>query len=151
MIRYLSIAALLAVGATVAYAQGVTGAAAIKERVAVMKEQGQAMYRVGREMIKEEKPYDQTAATGVFKTVSETSAKLKALFPDDSQAGDTRALPAIWANKKDFNDWIDQLAADAKDGVSSTKDLASYKAAYDKVNASCNGCHKDYRKPPEKK
>ena len=151
MIRYLSVAALVAVGATVAYAQALTGAAAIKERQALMKEQGTAMYRTGGPMIKGDKPFDLAVATGIFKTVVETSGKMKPLWPDDTQAGETRALPSIWTNKKDFNDWIDQTAKDAAEVVSTVKDPATFKAAYDKVNESCNGCHKDYRKPPEKK
>ena len=151
MIRYLSVAALLAVGATIAYAQGLTGTAAVEARKALMKEQGTAMYRVGTPMIKGEKAFDLPAATGVFKTVVETVAKLKPLWPDDSQAGDHRSLPGIWKNKPDFEGWIDQVAKDAKDVGPTVKDAASFKAAFDKVNESCNGCHKDYRKPPEKK
>ena len=40
MIRILSVAALLAVGATIAYAQGAGGAAAIADRKAAMKAGG---------------------------------------------------------------------------------------------------------------
>ena len=42
MIRYVSVAALMAIGATIAYAQGVTGAKAIEERKAIMKGQNAA-------------------------------------------------------------------------------------------------------------
>ena len=80
MMRYLSVAALVAVAATAAYAQGLTGTAAIKERKALMKSQGQEMYRVARPMSKGETPYDQAAATKVFSSVIESSEKLKALW-----------------------------------------------------------------------
>lgn len=151
MIRYVSIAALMAVGATVAYAQA-TGEAAIKERQALMKAKAQAMYRVILPMVKGEKDFDAAAATAAFKSVAEATAKVKPLWADDSKTGaETRAQPKIWENKKDFNDWIDQTETDAKAVQASVKDAASLKAAFDKVNESCNGCHKDYRKAAEKR
>ncbi len=151
MIRYLSVAALLAVGATAVYAQGAGGAAAIKERQAAMKSQAQAMYRVILPMIKGEKPFDQAEAVNSFKAVAESTAKLKTLWPDDSKTGgETRALPKIWETNKDFMEWIDQTVADSNAVQPTVKDLASLKGAFDKVNESCNGCHKDYRQPPKK-
>ena len=105
-----------------------------------MKEQANAMYRVGTPMIKGEKPYDQAAATDVFKTIVATAAKLKPLWPDDSQAGDHRSLPGIWKNKKRFQrlDRPDGEGTRPRSDPQSRMQLV-FKAAFDKVNASCNG------------
>lgn len=144
MIRLLSVVTAIAIGATIAHAQGAANPI-IAQRQDLMKKQDQALYRTGGPMIKGEKPFDLGVAKNIFKTIQETTAKLPALWPEDSQTGETRALPAIWKNKTDFMDWIKQLASDAKEAEATVKDLDSLKVAYDTLNTSCLGCHKDYR------
>ena len=61
MIRTLSVAALLAVGATLAFAQGAGGAAAIAERKAAMKAVGGATKSV-TDMVKGDVPFDAAKA-----------------------------------------------------------------------------------------
>lgn len=149
MTRFLSIAALLAVGATVAYAQ-VSGAAAIQQRKELMKQQGAAVKDPGA-MMKGEMPFDLTKVKASLTKLQETSAKAKGLWPDDSKSGDTNALPSVWEKKADFLARFDKLGADAKAASSAIKDDATFKSEFKKVTANCGGCHKDYRKPPEKK
>ena len=150
MIRYLSVAALLAVGATVAYAQGVTGTAAIKERQAAMKAVGGATKDL-TVMFKGEAPFDAAKATAGFKALEDNFAKAKGLFPDDSKTGETDALPAIWEKKADVTAKFDKAVADAKTAGGAAKDEASFKDQFKQVTSNCGGCHKEYRKPPEKK
>ncbi|HUQ11025.1 MAG TPA: cytochrome c [Steroidobacteraceae bacterium] len=69
--------------------------------------------------------------------------------PDVSKEGKTRALPAIWSNRKEF----DQIAADF---VTHTKTLAEvaensssageeFKAAVAAVGNDCKSCHEKFR------
>ncbi|HXF54634.1 MAG TPA: cytochrome c [Hyphomicrobiaceae bacterium] len=144
MIRPLSVALLIAVGGSIAYAQS-SGEKAIAERKALMKEQSAA----GREpsaMLKGEMPFDLAKVQDALKKLQETSLKAKTLFPDDSKTGDTRALPVIWEKKAQFLAAFDKLNADAKAAAAAIKDEASFKAEWGKVAANCAACHKEYRK-----
>ena len=69
------------------------------------------------------------------------------LFPDGSLGPDSRALPAIWANKADFNakakafgDSSARLAELARAG-----DTAGFAAQAKLVAGGCNSCHSLYR------
>jgi cytochrome c556 len=146
MIRYLSVAAVLAVGATIAYAQGAGGAAAIKERQAAMKAISGANKGL-TQMAKGDVPFDAAKATAAFKTIEDHANRVKGLFPDDSKSGETAAWPAVWEKNGDFMARLTKIAADAKAAGANSKDAASFKAEHKKVVANCGGCHKAYRKP----
>jgi cytochrome c556 len=69
------------------------------------------------------------------------------LFPEGSLAPDSRALPAIWSNKADFDarskafgDSSARLAQLAEAG-----DTAGFAAQAKVVAGGCNGCHSLYR------
>ncbi|MET1112883.1 MAG: cytochrome c [Allosphingosinicella sp.] len=69
------------------------------------------------------------------------------LFPDGSEGPDSRALPALWANKADFQakakafgDASARLAELAQAG-----DTAGFAAQAKAVSQGCNGCHSLYR------
>ncbi len=145
MLRIVSVAAILAVGATAAFAQS----AAIKDRKELMKQLGGAA-KVGGPMIKGEVPFDLAKVQASLKVYSDNAKKLKDLFPDDSKTGgDTEALPAIWEKKADFMGGFDKFAKDATDAAAAIKDEASFKTEWPKVMANCGGCHKVYRVPPK--
>ena len=151
MIRYLSVAAVLAVGATVAYAQVPTGAAAISERKAAMKAVGGANKAI-QDMNKGDVPFDAAKAAASFKTMEDAFVKAKGLFPDDSMTGgETQALPAIWEKKADFAASFDKAIAVATAGAAGSATEASFKEQVKNVGPSCGGCHKDYRQAPAKK
>ena len=139
MIRYLSVAALLAVGATVAIAQN---ADAIKQRREVMK----AIAGGGSEpfkMSKGELPFDLAKVKAMLKVYQEQGPKLKTLFPDNSKTGDTEAPAKIWQSKTEFDAAVDEFVAVAKAGEAAIVDEATFKAEYTtKVQRSCGGCHK---------
>lgn len=73
------------------------------------------------------------------------------LFPDGSEGPGSRALPAIWTNKPDFNakaqafgDSAARLAELAKAG-----DSAGFAAQAQVVAQGCNACHSLYRAEEE--
>jgi cytochrome c556 len=150
MIRYLSVATLLAVGATVAYAQGVTGMKAIEERKAAMKAVAGANKALG-DMAKGDVAFDAAKVSAAYKMIADNLTKSKALHPDDSKTGgDTQSLPAVWERKADFQAKMDKAIADANATAAAVKDAASLKENHTRFVSNCGGCHKDYRQPPKK-
>lgn len=151
MIRYLSVAAILAVGATVAYAQAPMGAAAISERKAAMKAVGGANKTI-QDMNKGDVPFDAAKAAAAFKTMEDAFTKSKTLFPADSKTGgETQALPTIWEKNADFLGLFDKAIAVVKTAGANSKTEASFKEQVKNVGPNCGGCHKDYRQAPAKK
>ena len=150
MIRYLSVAALIAAGATIAYAQGAGGAAALSERKAIMKKQLDNAKQMSA-MSKGTEPFNLATVQASLKSFQEGTAKVKGLFPDDSKAGETRATPAVWTNRADFNKKADEFVVTAKAAADGIKDEASFKAQFPAVSKGCDSCHEPYRAPPAKK
>jgi cytochrome c556 len=145
MLRIVSVAAILAVGATAVFAQS----AAIKDRKELFKQLGGAA-KVGGPMMKGEVPFDAAKIQASLKVYSDNAKKLKDLFPDDSKTGgDTEALPAIWEKKADFLGMMDKFDKDAAAAAVAIKDEASFKTEWPKVMANCGGCHKVYKVPPK--
>ena len=106
--------------------------------------------KVGKQMLTGKTPFDAEAAKKVFATYAAAAKTLKDLFPDDSKSGaKTRALPAIWENKSDFEAKLTKFESDATDALGSITDLASFKSAWGKVMSNCGGCHKPYRAKKE--
>jgi cytochrome c556 len=141
MIRVVSFAALVAVGATAVFAQS----AAIGQRKELFKQIGGAA-KVGGPMIKGEAPFDLAKVQASLKTYADNAAKLKDLFPDDSKTGgETEALPSIWEKKDDFLALMAKFGKDATDAGAAIKDEASFKTEWPKVMANCGGCHKPYK------
>jgi cytochrome c556 len=141
MKRSLSIALLVAVGATAVFAQS----AAITQRREAMKAIAGAAKEPGG-MAKGEVSFDLAKVHAFLKVCQEQSPKVKGLFPDDSKDGDTKALPVVWEKKSDFLSRFDKLAADCKAAENAIKDEASFKSEWPKVTGNCGGCHKEYRK-----
>lgn len=139
MLRYVAIAAAIAVGGTAVYAQNAN----------VIKERREAMRSVGDgagpnfKMMKGEAPFDLAAVQARLKTYQEVGTKFKGLFPDDSKTGgDTDAQPKIWTARAEFNDLADKFVATVAAASAAIKDEATFKAEYGKVAQSCGGCHK---------
>jgi cytochrome c556 len=130
-------------------AAGITAVAAqsdpLSARKALMKGVGDQA-RIARDMLDGKVPFNADAAKKVFATFEDASGKMPALFPDNSKAGDTAALPAIWENKPDFTAKFAKLGADSKAAAAQVKDLDSFKATMGEVGKNCGGCHQTYRK-----
>ena len=74
------------------------------------------------------------------------TADLPNLFPESSKTGgDTAALPAIWANKADFDAKAAKFVTDAKQAQTAVKDLDTFKASFSTVTKDCGACHETYR------
>ena len=67
--------------------------------------------------------------------------------------GKTRAKPAIWVNRADFEAAAGKLRAAGENfaGVAATGDTAAIKVAAGGVVKACGSCHKQFRGPRKKK
>jgi cytochrome c556 len=119
------------------------GADAIKERRALMKENGEVTKPIVG-MFKGA-PLDLPAVQKALKAYINASEKMPGLFPPDSKAGDTNALPAIWDNKADLDARFKKLGADATAALAAVKDEASFKATMPNFYKNCGDCHEKYR------
>jgi len=143
MLRVIAGLAALAVCTTLVMAQNTAG---IDQRKQAMKALGGAA-KDPTTMVKGEAPFDLAKVQASLKTIQETATKAKSLFPDDTKAGDTDALPAAFTDKADLMAKFDKLAADAKAVATAVKDEGTLKTEWPKVGTNCGGCHKVYRKP----
>jgi cytochrome c556 len=70
-------------------------------------------------------------------------------YPDISQEGKTRALPAIWSNRKEFDQLVRDFAAHTKTLAEVVENSSSageeLKAAVAAVGNDCKGCHDKFR------
>ncbi len=108
MLHYIAVAASLAVGATVVYAQNVD---AIKARQDAMKSNAAAAKQLSA-MAKGEAPFDAAKIQELLRSLEATAGKLKTMFPNDSKTGaKTRALPAIWEKRAAFEAAVDKFGA----------------------------------------
>ena len=130
------------VGIGLAFAQG----SPIKQRQEIMEANGKATKLVTA-MAKGEAPYDAKQATDAMKSIHDSIGKFVTLFPEGTEKGEkTKAKPAIWQNKKDFEDWGKQLEDDtAKAQTAAAGGLDAFKPALVAVGKTCSGCHTDYR------
>lgn len=139
MIRYLSVAALVAVGATVTWAQNLD---AIKERRLSMRAIASDSGALSK-IAKGESPFDSAKVQAGFKAMESNATKFKTLFPTDAKTGGaTDASPKIWTERAVFDGALDKWIAVMRAAEAGSKDLESFKAEYSKVASGCGGCHK---------
>jgi cytochrome c556 len=144
MLRVVAGVTLLALGTSMALAQNT---AVIKERQDLMKANADAVKGPGA-MMKGEAPFDLAKVQASLKRLQDVAIKLKPLWPENSKiGGDTRALPAVWKDHKEYLDWFDGISGDAKAAAEAIKDEATFKTEWPKVVDYCGSCHKDYRAP----
>jgi cytochrome c556 len=69
-------------------------------------------------------------------------------FPEDSLTEKSNALPTVWENQEGFNAIFvkGQEAANAMIAAAEAGDDAAYTTAAKELGATCNECHKDFRK-----
>ncbi len=118
----------------------------VEQRQNAMKGLGGAN-RVLTPIVRGEQPWNQAAVVQQLTTVNTTAKAIPGLFPATAQGGN--ALPAIWANKADFD-----AKAKALEDVSANllqlaqaNNEAGFKAAVGQLGGACGGCHTPYRKP----
>lgn len=145
MLRILSLAALVTVGATAVAAQNLD---VIKARKEILKSFGTAAKDPGA-MMKGEAKFDLAKVQAALKTFQNGAAKLPELFPDNSKTGgETEALPVIWEKKQDVVDRFKKLASESKAAEAKITDELAFQDVWPKLlGDNCSGCHKIYRKP----
>lgn len=78
--------------------------------------------------------------------IADAASVISALFPEGSDFGETKAKPAVWGKRAEFDKAAknsEQAAADFLKAVKSNeKDLGPY---YKKLGESCKECHKQFR------
>jgi cytochrome c556 len=69
--------------------------------------------------------------------------------PDISREGKTRALPAIWSNRKEFDQILADFTAHTKNLAEVTENSSSageeFKGAVAQVGNDCKSCHEKFR------
>lgn len=117
----------------------------VEQRQGLMKEVGKSMkdaagYATGKT------PWDAANAKAVMAVVSKNAKTLKGLYPAGSDKDPkTEALPAIWANKADFDKKLADMG-NAADAAGKASDQASFQTAFKALGATCAACHNTYRK-----
>lgn len=137
--------------AAAALAIATAGAAAdpVEQRQANMKERGGIMRILGP-IMQGRADFDAGAvadALAKLEANAKAGSDIDALWPQGSDAGDTKASSAIWADfdgYKAANAKYDEAVAAAV--AAAPQDLAAFQAAFGPVAASCGACHETYRK-----
>ena len=119
-----------------------TPAEMVAARIAGMKQNGGLMRQAGG--------LTGTAATDAADVMIQNYANFKELFPEGSNVGDSKALPAIWASTENYNEfigWFDDglAAAQAMKTAALANDADAYGAALKSIGATCGTCHTKYR------
>lgn len=81
------------------------------------------------------------------------AGKLKKAFSKQDMDGNTRALPALWKNKADFNLKADNLAASAAVLAqiwSKSGNKSEITSSIKRIGGACGACHKAYRAKKKK-
>src|SRR5258708_3990421 len=89
----------------------------LEQRTALMKGQGQCVYRDLSRMAKGDDPYSQAKVDECFAKLKQSTAKIASVFPDSSKgANDPKSdyivLDKLWDNKADFDARIAKLTKD---------------------------------------
>jgi cytochrome c556 len=96
---------------------------------------------------KGEVPYTSHAA-GHATSVAAIGKIAGDLFPDGSDMGETRALPAIWEQSDKFAQAVQAFQAQSAKlaEVAASGDRGALGAQLGAVGKTCGGCHKPFRK-----
>ena len=122
-------------------AQGemLSGADAIAKRQEVMKTIGGTMRAAGGAA--------GDARVEAAQTIVDNFAMLGELFPEDSQEGNTKALPTIWTDQEGFMVAYGAAitASTSLLAAAEAGDDAAWGAAFKELGGACGGCHTVYR------
>jgi cytochrome c556 len=142
-LRLAAIALGLTFAATGAFAQ----APEIAKRQADMKAVGGAVGQIAP-VIRNERPWDGAAVAQQARTVATSLTDAKSLFPAGSDAN-SRALPAIWEKKAEFDAAMDRAVTVANElaQLASANNEAGFRAAFPQLGQACGACHTPFRRP----
>lgn len=141
MIRSLCVTIAIALGATAVVAQQNP----IEARQNIMKRQDEDLKALNA-MAKDQAPYDAAKASAAYAGFAEGGAKLRDLFPNDSQTGNnTRASPKIWEDRADFDAKLAEFNKAVADAKAQPATVEGFKAGFGEVTKACDNCHRTYR------
>lgn len=115
----------------------------IRQRQALMKEMGDQT-ELGVAMVKGQAPFDAAKAEAIFATYRKNAPAFIGLFPPGSDAGDTKAQPAIWRDRAAF-EAADAAFVKAVTGVD-VSTPAAFAAALNTAGQACRACHQDFKR-----
>jgi cytochrome c556 len=98
-------------------------------------------------MAQDKKPYNKDEAARNADLIVALSEYPKNFFAEGTdKVGDTKALPAVWSKRADFDDKMKRMNDEVKKLPQAARtDLAAVKAAVGDVGKACKACHDDYR------
>ena len=111
----------------------------VEARQAAMKENGGTLKKAGA--------LTGAEASAAADILIKNFTNLPAMFPEGSIVGESKALPAIWENKADFDGIFakDLESAKAMKAAAEAGDADAYGAAMKAIGGSCGECHQKYR------
>ena len=154
-LKLLSVGAALAIGAAASSAAlAVDKDQVIKDRQALMKEQGADMGAVKGFL---DDKNDQAAATAKATDLVDAIKKIPSLFPPDTGGpnpeGKYTTKPEIWTDAKGFGAAVDTATEKATALLAAVKggDKTAIQAAFSDMGKNgCGGCHEKFREEVKK-
>lgn len=145
--KTLALAATFVALASPAMAQFQKPEDAVKYRKAAFTVMGTHFSRIGA-MANGRVPFDAAVAAENAAIVQTMSKLPYTAFGPGTDKGDTRALPAIWAEQAKFNDAAQKMQEEVTklSAAAKTGNLDSVKTAFGAAGQSCKACHDAYRK-----
>ena len=145
----LSLTALVALALSATSALAAPSKDPVADRQAILKGFGPPTGEAVQ-MMQGKLPFDLAKVQAALATYQKGAPLLPALFTPGTQmdapgVAKTKALPAIWENKADFDGRFAKLAADSKTVAAAITDEDSFKANFKTVLGNCGGCHTTYR------
>lgn len=117
----------------------------IRNRAELMEGVGKDAKAIGG-ALKAGKPADVAQPAAAIASVMD---RFITLFPPGSTAEGSRAKPAIWTDRKEFDELAMQLKKAAANLAATAKDNGDVKAASGEVWKTCKACHDKFREPME--
>ena len=131
-------------------------AAAVDQRIALMKQNGQKIFGVVAGYVRQNRGTPQDVAAAAAET-AEVGKKLPGLFVAGTSTADmpgkTRAKPEIWQDKAKFDTLARTLTerAEALEAAAKTGDKEKIGQAFAALNRdACTACHNAFRAPEQR-
>jgi len=136
--------AVFAFATAPSFAQGSDPAQIIRDRREGLKAMGAQMEAMGA--IAQARGDTQPAIARI-ETIQAFFANFADRFPANTQAGETRALPAVFTDRAGFTTALNTLNTQlaALRSVAASGDAAAFGPALQATGASCGACHRAYR------
>jgi cytochrome c556 len=144
----IAVAFLVAMMSHAAHAQSIftRPTDAIKFRQGVFQVMGMHSQRIGS-MVKNERPFDKTAAENDAFIIELMAKELDAAFPPGSDAPPSKAKSDIWQDPAQFKKKLDEVKISSQKLSTAAKsgDIQILRTAFSATAQSCKSCHEDFR------